>query len=106
MIARTNLEKQISDYEGIIPHVIKRFDTFGLEIKEEFEGEPDQREEVERILKLEPKDRSTNNIDCLKKFFSGGAQNGKFSFFQEQAKLYEEKTMQYLYRELRYVEME
>ena len=64
-----------------------------------FESENQHREEVARILKLDPKDRSTQNINTLKSYFADN------QYLRKQAQLYEDKTMQYLYREMRFLEM-
>ena len=57
-----------------------------------------KREEVEKILQMEPKDRTKRNIDLLRVYFK---QN---RFFRQQAEIYDEKTIQYLFRNLRFME--
>ena len=42
---------------------------------------------VERILKLEPKDRTTRNISLLHRYFQNNF------YFRRQAELYEDKTI-------------
>lgn len=58
------------------------------------------REEVEKILQLEPKDRTKRNIDLLKDFFKTNR------FFKQQAEHYDDKTIQYLFRNLRFAEFQ
>ena len=54
--------------------------------------------EVDRILRLDPKDRTMRNIKTLGHFFEGNR------FFKQQKQLFEEKTIQYLLRNLRFSE--
>ena len=54
--------------------------------------------EVERILHLDPKDRTTRNITVLSRFFENNR------FFKQQSELFEERTILYLLRNLRYCE--
>ena len=68
-------------------------------IPDEEEEEKDQRQEVERILQLEPKDRTSRNIMTLGRFFESNR------FFRQQSELFEEKTIQFLYRNLRFCEL-
>lgn len=54
------------------------------------------REEVNRILKTEPGERGTKQIEKLDQFFKNNA------YFKEQSKLVEEKTIHNLFKRLRF----
>ena len=60
----------------------------------------DESKEIERILKLDPKDRTCNNIKRLNRSFESNR------FFKQQAELFEQKTIKYLFQNLRYAEYE
>ena len=51
----------------------------------------DEKKEIERILKLDPKDRTNNNIKRLNRSFDSNR------FFKQQAELFESKTIKYLF---------
>lgn len=76
-----------------------KVEKFGSQTIQTEEEEEDEREEVERILQLEPKDRTSRNITTLTRFFEGNR------FFRQQSEMFEEKTIQYLYRNLRFCEL-
>ena len=63
MIARANMEKKISLYQQSFKQPNLDPSNFFDEVEEFFDDENHNREEVERILKLDPKERSTNNIE-------------------------------------------
>ena len=90
-MAQEHLVKKLSLHKQI--YVKKSTEHFFEDdMKEILNDEHMHCEEVERILKLEPKDRSTQNINSLKYYFADN------QYFREQAEMYEDKTMQYLYR--------
>ena len=57
------------------------------------------KKEVERILKLDPKERTPRNIKILKHFFLN------CKYVMEQCKIFEEKTVQYLFRYMRFAKL-
>lgn len=64
------------------------------------EADIEDRKEVERILRLEPEDRSTRDINFLFRFFESNL------YFRKQAEMYEEKTILFLLKKMRFVEYE
>lgn len=53
---------------------------------------------MESILKQEPSERFSNELSQLNRYFKNNL------FFRQQANLFEEKTIQYLFQHMRYAE--
>ena len=53
---------------------------------------PQMRIEVERILQMEPKERTSKNLAVMERFFRNNR------YMKEQAKRYESKTINYLFK--------
>ena len=51
-------------------------------------------------MKIEPDDRSSREINLLERFFKANL------YFRKLSDLYEEKTIQYLFKKMRFIEFE